>query len=319
MGHIPELSKSGLQFVPTRWGYSKNKDWPRLRGLFPKYRYPFLLAYNEPDVPSQSNYSPQDAAAAFQRELAPLRQYGTHISSPQICWNADWLEQFTQSLHNRGGYYDFIAAHYYGSWNSIDHLKSYVKGLHDRFGKNIWITEYGVTSSSNPSAQQAKQFMIEATQFFASTGYVKRAFPFGMWATPPDSFGSAQNAAFLKSGELRSLGKYYRYWNAAKRSGMPDEVDPLQSQSRVVRRHAHLLARLAQPDPRDGENWDNVTETVHCDEACRGRESWMAKIKDAPAFNHSARDPALDRSYTPTVPIEDHVDPPRPEYDDDDF
>lgn len=100
--HVASLSKSGVQWVPMRWGYSKGEQWPAIKKLFPKYRYPYALAYNEPDISTQSNYSPGGAAKAFQKELAPLRQYGTKISSPQICYDVDWLSKFMKSLHKKG-------------------------------------------------------------------------------------------------------------------------------------------------------------------------------------------------------------------------
>lgn len=163
----------------------------------------------------------------------------------------------------------------YGSWKSINKLRKYVHNLHSQHpDKDIFITEYGVTSSSNPSAAQAKQFMVDATKFFASTGYVKAAFPFGMFATPPDSFGSRQNAVFLSSGSLRSLGKYYKHYSSARRS-----IDAGALSGSMLRRHERMLARLEQPDPDDEELWDNHANQTDCDEVCQKRDAWLAKLE----------------------------------------
>lgn len=168
--------------------------------------------------------------------------------------------------------------HYYGSWNSLHKLKNYINNVHNKFpNQKIWVTEYGVTSSSNPSAAQAKHFMVEATKFFASTGYVDVAFPFGMFANPPDSFGSRQNAAFRSSGKLRSLGQYYKHYGNARRSMESGEL-----KGSVLRRHERLLQRLERPDPEDEELWDNHPNHTDCDEVCQKRDSWLQTTDDKP-------------------------------------
>jgi hypothetical protein len=62
----------------------------------------------------------------------------------------------------------------YGSWNDIASFKSYVQSAHSRFGKNIWITEIGITSASNPSQAQVKSFMENVVTWLDTQPYVER-------------------------------------------------------------------------------------------------------------------------------------------------
>jgi hypothetical protein len=59
----------------------------------------YILAYNEPDVPSQANMTPVEAAEAFVLDLEPWRQAGVMVSSPQIVWNITWMDEFMSVSH----------------------------------------------------------------------------------------------------------------------------------------------------------------------------------------------------------------------------
>ena len=275
----------------SSWGPAKTKNWPTLKKLFARYRYPYVLMTNEPDVPSQGNQSPTQAVNTFFKEMLPLRKkYGTKISSPNICYDVDWLSKFMSALKKRGSHVDFIAVHYYGGWNSVGKLKSYINKIHKKYPSyKIWVTEFGVTSSSNPSAKQAKDFFVQAVDFFGKTGYVDVVFPFGMWAKAPDSFGSQQNAAFNSNGGLRTLGQYWAHVNPAKR----DLIDEASTPPSVMRRHHAMVKRIIEAEPSaDEENWDITDEAARknavstdCDESnprsnCKFLDSWLAKEDD---------------------------------------
>lgn len=93
--------------------------------------------------------------------------------------------------------------------------------MHNKFNLPIWITEYGVTSSSGGSQQQVKQFHMEATQWLNSQSYVERTSNFGSFSvsSPPDNYGSRLNALFNGDGSLRDLAYWYLWSsNPSKRS-----------------------------------------------------------------------------------------------------
>lgn len=319
MRNVKELSRAGLDYVPSYWGDKKAHNWPATKRAFKRYRYKHLLCLNEPDVASQAGYSPGRAANAFQSICAPMRRYGTKISSPQICYDLNWLESFTRILKKKGGHYDFVALHYYGSWNSIGKFKKYISQAHRQFGKDIWITEIGVTSASHPSAGQAKKFFIQATNWAAGTGYVKAIFPFIMFAQPPDSFASQQNAGFSHNGQLRSLAKWYRYYSVGKRS-----LDGEHIASRDITRRHHALLKRIEEDDTDEELWDDKTGTqtpVECDERCQAMDSYLDQARD---FNIDEATPeeieaAANKTVEPDAFTEEDHNAEVDEEDDEEF
>jgi Glycosyl hydrolase catalytic core len=78
-----------------------------------------------------------------------------------------------------------MAPNRYGSWSDLAGFKNYVQTAHQRFNKNIWITEVGITTASNPSQQQVKTFMMNAFSWMDTQGYIERGGWFGesyFWA-----------------------------------------------------------------------------------------------------------------------------------------
>lgn len=114
---------------------------------------------------------------------------------------------------------DFIAIHWYGSWNDVAGFKNYVSSISKKFNLPIWVTEYGVTSSSGGSQQQVKQFHMDATTWLNSQSYVERSSNFGSFAysSPPDAYGSKLNALFNGDGSLRDLAYWYMWSSAPQR------------------------------------------------------------------------------------------------------
>ncbi|KAI0806495.1 glycosyl hydrolase catalytic core-domain-containing protein [Xylaria sp. FL0064] len=114
-----------------------------------------LLGFNEPDIASQANMSPQDAASGHIQWMNPYAGKA-RISSPAISSSEnagqgiDWLNQFFTAC---GGQcqVDFCAAHWYGPGGAdganlfLQHLKD-VNTACD--GKPVWATEFAAESGS---------------------------------------------------------------------------------------------------------------------------------------------------------------------------
>ena len=289
---IPELSHRGVEYVPMFWGRKYLHNWehkiaPRFKHNHPKY----VVAHNEPDVPSQAHTSGKQAAEDFQKYLAPLRhKYGTKLGSPQIVYNIHWMDSFMRALKKRGGHVDFVALHTYQSWKNVGQLKRFISTVHKRYGKNIWVTEFGTTTASHPSQRQAKKFMTEATKWMESTGYVDRAAWFGAFANPPDGYASKNNALFTHRGGLTSLG---HWWSGSDGSmGRRDGAEPLEGLGRR-RHHKHLAAKrvAAEDDDAEDEEDDELEhpDADHCDERCRALDELMDKFDNEP-FDEDADD-----------------------------
>ncbi|KAF3070505.1 Alkali-sensitive linkage protein 1 [Daldinia childiae] len=136
-----------------------------------------FLSFNEPDIPSQANMSPQDAANGHKQFM---NKYAgrVKISSPAISssenpgMGIDWLNQFFNAC---GGQcqVDFCAAHWYGPGGDdganlfLDHIKK----VHDACqGKPVWVTEFAATDGD------IDQFMRSVTQGLDSDefGFVEK-------------------------------------------------------------------------------------------------------------------------------------------------
>ncbi|EPQ29533.1 uncharacterized protein PFL1_02752 [Pseudozyma flocculosa PF-1] len=214
-----------LEFVPCFWGKKYASLWQARKSEMAQKLPKAILAFNEPDIASQSNLQPAEAARLFQQELQPYRRKGVRVSSPQIVWNVDWLSSFMKECNKIGCDADFIALHWYGGYNELQKLKDYVTRVYRTFNKPIWITEYGVTSAGGGSQAQVKQFHVDATNWLNSQHYVERASSFGAFAVsnPPDAFGSSKNALFNSNGSLRDLAYWYVH-GASKRDVVDDAV-----------------------------------------------------------------------------------------------
>lgn len=145
-----------VQFVPNFWGTSKWDDWSKRKAEMKKNPATRILAFNEPDVDGQANMSPAEAAKVYMEELHPYQQKGVKVSTPQIVWDVDWMDKFLKDVRKRGGEPDFVAVHWYGSYEDLDGLKKWVKKVHKRYNKSVWLTEYGVTAKCNPTQKDIK-------------------------------------------------------------------------------------------------------------------------------------------------------------------
>lgn len=78
---------------------------------------PALLAFNEPELPDQSNMSAELAANEWLRCIEPIRKAGVRCGSPGIS-NAGhavgYLQDFLARIRAGGSDIDFYCIHWYG-------------------------------------------------------------------------------------------------------------------------------------------------------------------------------------------------------------
>ncbi|KAJ7093301.1 glycosyl hydrolase catalytic core-domain-containing protein [Mycena belliarum] len=268
-GPVPQMPSKN-QFVPMFWGPSKWDKWNARKSEMNKKLPKYLLGFNEPDISSQANMNPAYAAQVWMQEIHPFGARGVKLGSPAVAWNLDWTAQFLGELKKRGGYVDFVTVHWYGSYKDLAGFKKFVSTARSRFGYKLWITELGVTSSSNPSTQQTKAFMMQAFQWMDGTGYVDRASWFGCFETsrPPDAYATSKNALFKGNarGALTDMGYWYGYTSKPDRRALalpaapvvptlpaapvvaapaPIAAAPSSAAGSLAARHHALAARLA--------------------------------------------------------------------------
>jgi len=308
---VPQMP-SHIEYVPCFWGpryaskwHAQERKWKRAPSR--------ILAFNEPDVPSQSNMNPYYAAELWMQELRPWQKRGAKVSTPQIVFDVDWMDKFLKKLKQLGGKPDFLAIHWYGTPNNAGYgrFTSWVTRCRKRYGMKIWVTEWGVTSKGTTSQGQVNSFMQRTTDWLQSKDYVKRIVWFGCFTinNPPDAFASRRNALFNADFSLRSIARFY---TTGQRMGRRDLISGSPSlEHRAVisagaKRHSNLAVRLAARDADeesfvdvDGDFVDNPEDDVEddCDAICLARERSLA-----------AADAAADALEDPDVVLESDDD-----------
>lgn len=262
MGRVRALNN--LEYVPTYWGPSKAGQWGRRKGEINRHWPQHILAFNEPDIEGQANMDPDWAVEEFMKELQTYADRGVRISSPQIVYNLDWLQQFLDKCNQRGCKVSFIALHWYGSWKGIGDLQKWITTVHNRFNLPIWVTEFGVTSESNPSGKQVHQFMSQALGWLDSQPYVERVAWYGGYSmdNPPDGFATPLNALFRGDGILRRVAYAYMYGEGKQRRMFMGTHGAKA-----------LASRAEEDDAEENPRYDN--EPVHCDDACEQRRKYF--------------------------------------------
>ncbi len=208
---IPRMP-SDFEYIPMLWGLSKINLWKNVEAMFQQQGLPqYILAQNEPDVPSQANEDPITAAKVWLQYLAKYQDQGVKVSSPAIAWDTTWLQQFFDVLAANGRDVDFIAVHFYGDYNDLAIFQNYIQFIRAKWGKPIWITEYGVRQQENPTMNQTAQFYNTATQWMQQQTYIQRAAYFGAYATNglPDGYITQYNSFFLPNGTWTAMGQSF--------------------------------------------------------------------------------------------------------------
>jgi len=122
----PSSVPNGIEYVPMQWGednignlHDRIKSTNAkvlLVSLVENFLYSKLMvlkAFNEPDIPSQSNMSPQRAAQLWKQYIQPLKgQFNIRLGSPAVAdARSSWLKDFMDAC--AGCTVDFLVIHWY--------------------------------------------------------------------------------------------------------------------------------------------------------------------------------------------------------------
>nr|WP_230416539.1 glycoside hydrolase family protein [Micromonospora tarapacensis] len=175
---------------------------------------PYLLAFNEPDLPEQANMTVGRALELWPRLMAT----GSTLGSPAVAWGgADaggWLDRFMTGARERGHRVDFITLHWYGgdftTTNAVNQLKQYIQAVHRRYGKPIWLTEFALIRFDGgeprfPTETQQAAFLTAATTMLAGLPYVQRYAWFGLPASDQDRSG-----LFRTGSQATAVGRAFQ-------------------------------------------------------------------------------------------------------------
>ncbi|MFD9326758.1 glycosyl hydrolase [Streptomyces sp. NPDC060065] len=170
---------NGVDYVPMIWGPGSVTD-AELGQAAKEGKE--LLGFNEPDLGTQANLTPEQALDLWPR----LESTGLRLGAPAVATGGDlaggWLDRFMQGAAQRGLRVDFIPLHWYGADfgpDAANQLRGYLQAVHDRYHKPIWLTEYGLIDFSKgtpryPSEQEQTDFIKSAGQMLNSLDFVER-------------------------------------------------------------------------------------------------------------------------------------------------
>ncbi|KAI2610966.1 glycosyl hydrolase catalytic core-domain-containing protein [Hypoxylon fragiforme] len=163
-GSSPGNLDASVAYYPMLWSPipDHSNDWTEKAEAALAKGSDCLLSFNEPDIPSQANMSPADAAAGHIKFMNPYSGRA-RISAPAISSSAnanqgvDWLGQFFTAC---GGQckVDFCTAHWYGPGGDAGAAEflTHVKNVHTACqGKNVWITEFAAESGDTDAFMKA--------------------------------------------------------------------------------------------------------------------------------------------------------------------
>ncbi|MGQ5263485.1 sigma-70 family RNA polymerase sigma factor [Micromonospora sp. ZYX-F-536] len=193
--HSGITTPQGATFVPMIRGAENvtAADLARARAAGP-----YLLTFNEPDLPEQSNMTVERALDLWPQLMAT----GSRLGSPAVAWGAadaqGWLDRFMTGAKARGHRVDFITLHWFGAdfttATAVAQLRQYLQAVYRRYGKPIWLTEFALIrfdggSQQFPSQEQQAAFLTAATAMLGQLSYVQRYAWFGLAATDKDRSG----------------------------------------------------------------------------------------------------------------------------------
>lgn len=204
-------------WVPMVWGpVAVNATVVgRLRAMRRSGRARYLLGFNEPDSPSQSNLAPRTAAALWPQ----LERTGLILGSPATLTPSDgWLSRFMALARRRHLRVDFIALHYYQDFTNpraVSELRRQLVSIHAAYRRPIWITEIGAIDLRSwhepmlgtPTDALAAQYMRELFAMLDGLPFVKRYawFTDDCWNHVACRFGSL----FASGGRLTLAGSTF--------------------------------------------------------------------------------------------------------------
>lgn len=216
----PTPAASSLHFTPMQWNHV-NIETLQTTLLSPSVSKPtHILGFNEPELPSQSNLTPEHAAEIWLQYIQPLRcaPHNIQAGSPGISsapHGIAWLQKFLSLVRAGGSDVDFYCLHWYGETlgGFYDYLWSTFYQLGGpEGGKKVWVTEFGCTnwSETTPLGREVVEEFARA-----SWKYLDQEVE---WVERYAWFGAMRDAANVgpwvrlvsEDGKLTDLGREYR-------------------------------------------------------------------------------------------------------------
>jgi len=196
---------SGIEYVPMLWGTSFFGGWLSGIETILSSGSDYIMGFNEPDMASQANMSPSEAAGYYMQYITPFSGSAKLISPAVTSSSSDgeglsWFEEFMTdcSSCNITG----LAVHWYG--DSIDDFTSFVDdavSTASTYGlEEVWITEFALSADTSGVVDQSTtaDFVTQAVTYMDAQSSVTRY-----------AYFMCAEDYLLTDGALNSVGSAY--------------------------------------------------------------------------------------------------------------
>lgn len=162
-----------VEFVPMFWnGATVTKDnIDKLNALYEEGKIKCVLGFNEPDLTNEANMSVADALTKWKficDNINPeIKLISPATSYPSLS-ETSWMVQFMNGVVEQNLRVDYIAVHIYQP-NTATLFTDPVKAVYDRWGKKIWITEFGVRDDNTGGDPSKNRYTPTQMLSFAQT------------------------------------------------------------------------------------------------------------------------------------------------------
>ncbi len=227
------LADEEMEFVPMVW--NGNYDADAIREYVKSHpQTKYLLGFNEPNFTNQANMTPTQAAERWPAVKALAAELGLKLVAPALNYSPNppyysptqWMDEFVALVGKDA--FDFTAIHSYGG-DGV--MKDLATQFHDRYGKDVWVTEFCYwpdEGNPNSTVTQTAQInsMVESVEWLEKTEWIYRYAWFkaiGNYdADKGPNYGLLVPGTAENPRELSPQGKVYLYmsnydanvWNA---------------------------------------------------------------------------------------------------------
>ncbi len=196
------VRQSGLntEYIPMR----HNPNWNAFSNINVKKNTTHALGYNEPDNANDDGYSTVEGAI----DMWPrLLESGLRLGSPAPTdGGRNWLYDFIDRCDKLNYRVDFVAIHWYWGGSSPLGMYNFLKDIHDRTGRPIWITEWNNGANWTcclPTYKEQAQKIGEFLYMLDTTSFVER---YAIYEWVQDE----RRMFYPNSNELTPAGEVYR-------------------------------------------------------------------------------------------------------------
>lgn len=218
---VINISQNYLEYCPMLWNGSWNiANINTYLSAHPEVKY--LLTFNEPNLATQSNMTPAQAAALWPQVVAIASAHNLKIVSPAMTYcpsgcvagyigsGITWLDDFFAACPSCQ--VDYIGLHIYDTWlyGFEGNVGNAVTG-YKKYGKPIWITEFAEQALNTASVAQHADLMVDAIDYMESDPMIFRYSWFIARSSPTTN---TQDILGQTTGTYTNLGLIYTHMSS---------------------------------------------------------------------------------------------------------